>query len=162
MTLWAAWGGRKQGRRRKVLASVNVLCYVEDECTFVKDPPRFDGTTDAMSFMALFEEQGPATVPTPVPCHYSGSTDPLEHVGSCEMQWIAQAIPTPQQWVHQFMHTLEPLPRNWDRNEEMQQWTCCWSQLQERFCVTFQLCRETMHFGQMVRRTQSLPQTKHP
>ncbi len=24
-----------------------------------------------------------ATVPTPVPCHYSGSTDPLEHVGSC-------------------------------------------------------------------------------
>lgn len=57
MTLWAAWGGRKQGRRRKVLASVNVLCYVEDECTFVKDPPRFDGTTDAMSFMALFEEQ---------------------------------------------------------------------------------------------------------
>ena len=48
---------------------------------------------------------------------YTGLTDPGKHIEHCRTVW--QEYPR-QEWVHQFIHTLEMVPRVWYTSKEMQ------------------------------------------
>ena len=47
---------------------------------------------------------------------YTGLIDHVEHIGHCRNNW--KEYPR-QEWVHQFIHTLEMIPRNWYTSIEL-------------------------------------------
>jgi hypothetical protein len=43
----------------------------------------------------------------------------------------------PEEWPHHFIHTLEVIPVNWYKDQELCKGTTTWMTLQQNFTVTF-------------------------
>jgi hypothetical protein len=43
---------------------------------------------------------------------YKGTEDPQEHISFCERCWTSKNLPRTQ-WVHQFVHMMDMVPRRW-------------------------------------------------
>ena len=69
-----------------------------------------------------------------VPQKYTGETDPSTHIQACERSWLD--VPE-EEWVHQFIHTLDTVPRNWYTETELRKGTTTWSLMINSFLLTF-------------------------
>ena len=65
---------------------------------------------------------------------YTGESDPRSHIQTCEQNW--SDIPE-DEWVHQFIHTLDTVPRNWYTETELRKGTITLPLLIDIFLLTF-------------------------
>jgi hypothetical protein len=65
---------------------------------------------------------------------YDGLGHPKEHIDRCIIQWI---LVPPVELPHQFIHTLEGIPRNWYTELELHRGIANWGDLQKNFVITF-------------------------
>ena len=66
--------------------------------------------------------------------HYSGITDPSEHILTCGYVW--NELPK-KVWPHMFVHTLDIIPKNWYIQLELRRETVSWEGLTSNFIHTF-------------------------
>lgn len=66
--------------------------------------------------------------------HYSGLTDPGEHLLTCGYRW--SDVPR-EGWTHMFVHTLDVVPREWYAQLELRRETSTWETMTLRFVHTF-------------------------
>ena len=62
--------------------------------------------------------------------NYDGQTNPRIHVVACVKAWKHTKV---DEWVHLFVHTLDPIPKNWYTETELHRGTKTWSLLIEGF-----------------------------
>ena len=70
---------------------------------------------------------------------YTGLTNPIEHIEYCRVTWEACLR---QEWVHQFIHTLDMIPRSWYTSVELRQGTIEWDELNTRFIHKFEFSND--------------------
>ena len=58
--------------------------------------------------------------PQGVRSRFNGQTSPQEHLEQCYEAW--KHVPR-EEWVHRFMHTLEPVAKNWYAEVELRHGT---------------------------------------
>ena len=65
---------------------------------------------------------------------FNGTTNPQGHLEQCYEAWkhVHQ-----EEWVCIFVHTLEPIARNWYVEAELRQDTVSWDCLVDSFVLTF-------------------------
>ena len=66
-------------------------------------------------------------------------TNPIEHIEYCRVTW--EACPR-EECVHQFIHTLYMIPRNWYTSIEMRRGTIEWDELATSFTHTFEFVND--------------------
>ena len=67
---------------------------------------------------------------------FDGKTSPQEHLEQCYKVW--KHVPR-EEWVHRFIHTLEPIAKNWYAEAELHQDTISWDCLVDSCVVTFSI-----------------------
>ena len=72
--------------------------------------------------------------PQEVRSRFDGKTSPQEHLAQFYEAW--QHVPQ-EEWVHRFVHTLEPIAKNWYEEAELRQDTVSWDCLVDSFVLTF-------------------------
>ena len=72
--------------------------------------------------------------PQEVQSRFDGKTSPQEYLAQCYEAW--QHLPQ-EVWVHSFVHTLEPIAKNWYAEAELHQDTVSWDPLVDSFVLTF-------------------------
>ena len=65
---------------------------------------------------------------------FDGNSSPQEHLEKCYEAW--KYVPR-NEWVHRFVHTLEPIAKNWYVEAELHQDTVSWDCLVHSFMHTF-------------------------
>ena len=71
---------------------------------------------------------------------YTGLTNPVDHIENCRTTWKTSPR---QEWVHQFIHTLDMIPRNRYTSVELRRWTIEWEELATSFTHTFRFTDDT-------------------
>ena len=74
--------------------------------------------------------------PQEVRSRFNGKTSPQEHLEQCYEAW--KHVPC-EEWVHRFVHTLEPLANNWYAEVELFHGTVSWDNLVDSFVLTFSI-----------------------
>ena len=74
--------------------------------------------------------------PREVQSRFDGKTSPQEHLEQCYEAW--KCVPR-EEWVHRFVHTLEPIAKNWYAEAELHQDTISWDCLVDSFVLTFSI-----------------------
>ena len=77
--------------------------------------------------------QGP---PQEVRSTFNGMTNPQGHLEQCYEAW--KHVPR-EEWVHRFVHTLEPIAKNWYAEVELRHGTISWDSLVDSFVLTFSI-----------------------
>jgi hypothetical protein len=54
---------------------------------------------------------------------YDGRGNPRQHIDDCVTNW--RLVP-PEEWTHYFIHTLEGIPSNWYKEQELRRETVSW------------------------------------
>ena len=72
--------------------------------------------------------------PQEVQSRFDGKNIPQEHLAQCYEVW--KHVPQ-EEWVHRFVHTLEPIAKNWYAEAELRQDTVSWDCLVDSFVLTF-------------------------
>ena len=67
---------------------------------------------------------------------FNGKTSPQEHLKQCYEAW--KRVPR-DEWVHRFVHTLEPIAKNWYAEVKLHQGTVSWDTLVNNFVLTFSI-----------------------
>ena len=65
---------------------------------------------------------------------FDGMSSSQEHLAQCYEAW--KHVPQ-EEWVHRFVHTLEPIARNWYAEAELRRDTVSWDCLVDSFVLTF-------------------------
>ena len=65
---------------------------------------------------------------------YDRETDPIKHIQLCITSW--KEIPQ-QEWVHEFIHTLETIPKNWYLETKLRHGIMNRADLVDGFVLTF-------------------------
>ena len=74
--------------------------------------------------------------PQEVRSRFNGKTSPQEHLEQCYEAW--KHVPH-EEWVHRFVHTLEPVAKNWYAEGELRHGTVSWDSLVDSFVLTFSI-----------------------
>ena len=74
--------------------------------------------------------------PQEVRSRFNGKTSPQEHLEQCYEAW--KHVPC-EEWVHRFVHTLEPKAKNWYAKVEIRHGTVSWVSLANSFLLTFSI-----------------------
>ena len=74
--------------------------------------------------------------PQEVRSRFNGNTSPQEHLKQCYEAW--KHVPC-EEWVHRFVHTLEPVAKNWYAEVELRHGTISWDSLVDIFVLTFSI-----------------------
>ena len=74
--------------------------------------------------------------PQEVRSKFNGQTSPQQHLEQCYEAWkhVSHA-----EWVHRFVHTLEPIAKNWYVKVELHHGTVSWDTLVDSFVLTFSI-----------------------
>ena len=67
---------------------------------------------------------------------FNGKTSPEEHLEQCYEAW--KHVPY-EEWVHRFIHTLEPVAKNWYAEVELRHGIVSWDSLVDSFVLTFSI-----------------------
>ena len=67
---------------------------------------------------------------------FNGKTSPQEHLEQCYGSW--KHVPR-EEWVHRFVHTLEPVAKNWYAKVELRHGTVSWDSLVDSFVLAFSI-----------------------
>ena len=67
---------------------------------------------------------------------FNGQNSPQEHLKQCYAAW--EHVPR-EEWVHKFVHTLEPIAKNWYTEVELRHGTVSWDDLVDSFMLTFSI-----------------------
>jgi len=65
---------------------------------------------------------------------FDGKSSPQEHLAKCYEAW--KYVPQ-DEWAHRFVHTLEPIAKNWYEEAELRLDTVSWDCLAHSFIHTF-------------------------
>jgi hypothetical protein len=65
---------------------------------------------------------------------YDERGNPRNHINDCVTNW--RLVP-PREWTHYFIHTLEGIPSNWYKEEELRKETVSWGTMHHKFINTF-------------------------
>ena len=65
---------------------------------------------------------------------FNGKNSPQKHLEQCYEAW--KHVPRAE-WVHRFVHTLDPIAKNWYAEFELRQGTVSWDCLIDSFVLTF-------------------------
>ena len=74
--------------------------------------------------------------PQEVRSRFNGKTSPQEHLEQCYEAW--KHVPC-EEWVHRFVHTLEPVAKNWYAEVELHHGAISWISLVDSFVLTFSI-----------------------
>ena len=74
--------------------------------------------------------------PQEVRSRFNGKTNPQEHLEQCYEAW--KQVPC-EECVHRFVHTLEPIAKNWYAELELRHGTVSWVSLVDSFVLTFSI-----------------------
>ena len=72
--------------------------------------------------------------PQKVQSRFDRKTIPQEYLAQCSEAW--QHVPQ-EVWVHRFVHTLEPIAKNWYAKAQLRRDTISWDCLVDSFVLTF-------------------------
>ena len=72
--------------------------------------------------------------PREVQSRFNGKTNPQVHLEQCYEAW--RCVPR-EEWIHRFIHTLEPIAKNWYAEVELRHGTVSWVTLADSFVLTF-------------------------
>ena len=67
---------------------------------------------------------------------FNGKTSPQGNLEQCYEAW--KHVPC-EEWVHRFVHTLEPIAKNWYAEVELRHGTVSWDSLVDSFVLTFSI-----------------------
>ena len=67
---------------------------------------------------------------------FNGTTSPQGHLEQFYEAW--KHVPH-EEWVHRFVHTLEPIAKNWYAEVELHHGTVSWDCLVDSFVLTFSI-----------------------
>ena len=65
---------------------------------------------------------------------FNGKTSPQGHLEQCFEAW--KHVPH-EEWIHRFVHTLEPIAKHWYAEAELRQDTVSWDRLVDSCVLTF-------------------------
>ena len=85
--------------------------------------------------------------PQEVRSRFNGKTSPQEHLEQCYKAW--KHVPC-EEWVHRFVHTLEPVAKNWYANVELLHGTVSWDSLVDSFVLTFSINKFALLWTQLL------------
>ena len=74
--------------------------------------------------------------PQEVRSRFNGQTKPQMHLKQCYKAW--EHVPHAE-WVHRFVHTLDPIVKNWYAEVELRQGTVSWDTLVDSFVLTISI-----------------------
>ena len=92
--------------------------------------PQIPSWEDCQRLLRLrFKDQ-----PEEVQSKFDGKSSPQEHLAKCYEAW--KYVPQ-DEWAHRFVHTLEPIAKNWYEETELRLDTVSWDCLVHSFIHTF-------------------------
>jgi hypothetical protein len=77
----------------------------------------------------------------------------VEHLEKCKAQW---RMTPPEEWTHNFIHTLKGIRRNWYIDQNMHRGTTEWTSLQQNFVVAFSFEHENPNIDSALKLIQGM------
>ena len=68
----------------------------------------------------------------------------------------------PEEWPHHFVHTIEGIPTNWYRDQELRRGTTSWIVLQPNFTDTFSFEHENPNIDSTLKKIRGVIFIKEP
>ena len=79
---------------------------------------------------------------------FNSKTNPQGHLEQCYEAW--KHVPC-EEWVHRFVHTLEPVAKNWYAKVELRHGTVSWVSLVDSFVLTFSINEDCLALDAAIR-----------